>query len=74
MDKTAPTTSVEGIRENSRDSYIKAWDSFKKYINIDAEYCIVRRKDAYWGIIAHLLSQSSEWTQACIFYNVDYLL
>ena len=32
MDKTAPTTSVEGIRENSRDSYIKAWDSSRSIL------------------------------------------
>ena len=24
---------VEEIKENSRDSYIKAWDSFNKYFN-----------------------------------------
>ena len=74
MDKTALTTSGEGIKEKNRDSYIKEWDSFKKYINMDAECCRVQRTDAYWGITTHLLSQSSEWTQACIFYNVDYLL
>ena len=42
MDKTAPTssfhsdlTAVEGIKENSCESYIiKAWDSFKKYFNM----------------------------------------
>lgn len=47
MDKTALTTSGEGIKEKNRDSYIKEWDSFKKYINMDAECCRVRRKDAY---------------------------
>ena len=42
MNKTAPTssfhsdlTAVEGIKENSCESYIiKAWDSFKKYFNM----------------------------------------
>lgn len=40
---TAPTSSiysdlidVKGIKDKSRDSYVTAWDSFKKYLKMDA--------------------------------------